>query len=78
MTVEVDTTARERVAMIPGETIADLEREVAVFVHQERAASGRLGRETHPDLTSATYGPGGPAGPTTVGTGPLRSPSTWA
>jgi DNA-binding MarR family transcriptional regulator len=42
--------------MIPGRTIADLEREVAVFVHQERAASGRLGREAHPDLTAATYG----------------------
>jgi DNA-binding MarR family transcriptional regulator len=42
--------------MIPGRTIADLEREVAVFVHQERAASGRLGREAHPDLTAAAYG----------------------
>jgi DNA-binding MarR family transcriptional regulator len=56
MTVEVDTTAGERVAMIPGETIADLEREVDVFVRQEHAASERLGRETHPDLTAATYG----------------------
>lgn len=42
--------------MIPGETIADLEREVAVLLRQEGAASGRLGRETHPDLTAATYG----------------------
>jgi DNA-binding MarR family transcriptional regulator len=42
--------------MIPGETIADLEREVAVFVRQECAASGRLGREAHPDLTAAAYG----------------------
>jgi DNA-binding MarR family transcriptional regulator len=42
--------------MIPGRTIADLEREVAVFIHQERVASGRLGREAHPDLTAAAYG----------------------
>ncbi|WP_329239615.1 MarR family transcriptional regulator [Actinoallomurus sp. NBC_01490] len=42
--------------MIPGETIADLEREVAVFVRHEHAASGRLGRETYPDLTAAAYG----------------------
>ncbi|GLY88002.1 MarR family winged helix-turn-helix transcriptional regulator [Actinoallomurus iriomotensis] len=42
--------------MIPGETIANLEREVAVFVRQEGAASGRLGHETHPDLTAAAYG----------------------
>jgi DNA-binding MarR family transcriptional regulator len=42
--------------MIPGETIADLEREVAVFVRQEYARSGRLGREAHPDLTAAAYG----------------------
>jgi DNA-binding MarR family transcriptional regulator len=41
--------------MTPGETIADLEREVAVFVHQERAVSGRLGREAYPDLTAAAY-----------------------
>jgi DNA-binding MarR family transcriptional regulator len=33
-----------------------LEREVDVFVRQEHAASERLGRETHPDLTAATYG----------------------
>ena len=37
-------------------TIADLEREVAAFIRQECAASGRLNRETHPDLTAAAYG----------------------
>jgi DNA-binding MarR family transcriptional regulator len=42
--------------VIPGETIANLEREVAVFLRREGAASGRLGREAHPDLTAAAYG----------------------
>lgn len=37
------------------ETIADLEREFAVFVRQDRAASGRLGREVHPGLKVAAY-----------------------
>ena len=36
-------------------TIADLEREFAVFVRQDRAASGQLGREVHPDLPVAAY-----------------------
>ncbi|RSD14779.1 MarR family winged helix-turn-helix transcriptional regulator [Amycolatopsis eburnea] len=37
------------------ETIAGLEREFAVFVRQDRAASGQLGREVHPDLKVAAY-----------------------
>jgi DNA-binding MarR family transcriptional regulator len=37
------------------ETIAGLEREFAVFVRQDRAALGRLGREVHPDLKVAAY-----------------------
>ncbi|MET7990757.1 MarR family transcriptional regulator [Amycolatopsis sp. NPDC005232] len=35
------------------ETIVDLEREFAVFVRQDRAASGQLGRDVHPDLKVA-------------------------
>ncbi|WP_290054780.1 MarR family winged helix-turn-helix transcriptional regulator [Amycolatopsis solani] len=37
------------------ETITGLEREFAVFVRQDRAALGRLGREVHPDLKVAAY-----------------------
>ncbi|MEV6643823.1 MarR family transcriptional regulator [Amycolatopsis sp. NPDC051371] len=37
------------------ETITDLEREFAVFVRQDRAASGQLGRDVHPDLKVAAY-----------------------
>lgn len=37
------------------ETIAGLEREFAVFVRQDRAALGQLGREVHPDLKVAAY-----------------------
>ncbi|WP_236795018.1 MarR family winged helix-turn-helix transcriptional regulator [Amycolatopsis sp. GM8] len=37
------------------ETIADLEREFAVFVRQDRAALGQLGREVHPDLPAGAY-----------------------
>ncbi|MEU7788799.1 MarR family transcriptional regulator [Amycolatopsis sp. NPDC049159] len=37
------------------ETLADLEREFAVFVRQDRVASGRLGREVHPGLNVAAY-----------------------
>jgi DNA-binding MarR family transcriptional regulator len=37
------------------ETIADLEREFAVFVRQDRAASGQLGRDVHPGLNVAAY-----------------------
>jgi DNA-binding MarR family transcriptional regulator len=37
------------------ETITDLEREFAVFVRQDRAASGQLGRDVHPDLKVAGY-----------------------
>lgn len=36
-------------------TIADLEREFAVFVRQDRAASGQLGRDVHPELKAAAY-----------------------
>lgn len=37
------------------EMIADLEREFAVFVRQDRAAAGRFGRDVHPDLKVAAY-----------------------
>jgi DNA-binding MarR family transcriptional regulator len=35
--------------------IVDLERAFAVFVRQDRAASGRLGRDVNRELTDATY-----------------------
>ena len=42
--------------MTPDEkTTADLEREFAVFVRQDRAASGQLGRDVHPDLKVAAF-----------------------
>jgi DNA-binding MarR family transcriptional regulator len=37
------------------ETITGLEREFAVFVRQDRAALGQLGRDVHPDLKVAAY-----------------------
>ena len=37
------------------EMIAELEREFAVFVRQDRAASGQFGRDVHPDLKVAAY-----------------------
>jgi DNA-binding MarR family transcriptional regulator len=37
------------------ETIGELEREFAVFVRQDRVASGRLGRDVHPGLKVAAY-----------------------
>jgi hypothetical protein len=36
--------------------LGGLEHEIAVLVRRHRAASGQLGRGSHPDLTAAAYG----------------------
>lgn len=42
--------------MFEEDMIEGLEREFAVFVRQDRTASGQLGRRSHPEFTVSEYG----------------------